>query len=54
MSVKDGIEMCSDAAKVKPEAKTIAIGAHMDSVFPAETDVKVRREGNVYWAPRHR
>lgn len=32
-------------------SKTIAIGAHMDSVFPAETDVKVRKEGNVYWAP---
>lgn len=29
-------------------SKTIAIGAHMDSVFPAETDVKVRKEGNVY------
>ncbi len=29
----------------------LALGAHMDSVFPAGTDVKVRREGNVYRAP---
>ena len=29
----------------------LAIGAHMDSVFAAGTDVKVRREGNIYRAP---
>lgn len=29
----------------------LAIGAHMDSVFPAGTDVKVRQEGNIYRAP---
>ena len=29
----------------------LALGAHMDSVFPAGTDVRVRREGNVYRAP---
>ena len=34
-----------------PEAPVLALGAHMDSVFPAGTDVKVRREGNVYRAP---
>ena len=29
----------------------LALGAHMDTVFPAGTDVKVRREGNIYRAP---
>ena len=29
----------------------LALGAHMDSVFPASTNVKVRREGNRYIAP---
>ena len=32
-------------------AKTIAIGAHIDTVFPIETDVTVRREGETYIAP---
>ena len=32
-------------------AKTIAIGAHIDTVFPIETDVTVRREGDTYIAP---
>jgi len=31
-------------------AKTIAIGAHIDTVFPIETDVTVRREGDTYIA----
>lgn len=26
----------------------LALGAHMDSVFPAGTDVKVRQEGRIY------
>lgn len=34
-----------------PEAPVLALAAHMDSVFPAGTDVKVRREGNVFHAP---
>ena len=29
----------------------LALGAHMDTVFPAGTDVKVRREGNIFRAP---
>lgn len=29
----------------------LALGAHMDSVFPAGTDVKVRQEGRIYHAP---
>lgn len=29
----------------------LALVAHIDTVFPAETDVTVRREGNVYTAP---
>lgn len=29
----------------------LALGAHMDSVFPAGTDVRVKREGNRYRAP---
>jgi len=29
----------------------LALGAHMDTVFPAGTDVKVRQEGNRYFAP---
>ena len=32
-------------------AKTIAIGAHIDTVFPIETDVTVKREGDTYIAP---
>lgn len=32
-------------------APVIAIGAHMDSVFPKGTDVKVKKEGNCYRAP---
>ena len=34
-----------------PEGPLLAIGAHMDTVFPAGTDVKVRREGNTYYGP---
>jgi len=32
-------------------ARTVAIAAHIDTVFPAETDVTVRREGDVFYAP---
>ena len=32
-------------------AKTIALGAHIDTVFPIETDVTVRRDGDTYIAP---
>lgn len=31
--------------------KTIAIGAHIDTVFPIETDVTVKRDGDVFTAP---
>jgi len=31
--------------------KTIALGAHIDTVFPIETDVSVKREGDTYIAP---
>ena len=31
--------------------KTIAMVAHIDTVFPLETDVKVRKEGDTYYAP---
>lgn len=34
-----------------PEAARIAIAAHLDTVFPAGTDVKVHKEGNRYCAP---
>ncbi len=34
-----------------PCAPRLAIGAHMDTVFPAGTDVSVRREGNTYYGP---
>lgn len=30
---------------------TLAIGAHMDTVFPEGTPIKVRQEGNRYYAP---
>ena len=30
---------------------TVAVAAHLDTVFPPETDVTVRREGNVFYAP---
>ena len=29
----------------------LALGAHMDTVFPAGTDVTVKKEGNIYRAP---
>ena len=31
--------------------KTIAMVAHIDTVFPLETNVKVRKEGDTYYAP---
>jgi len=31
--------------------KVIAIGAHMDTVFPEGTDVKVKKVGDTYYAP---
>jgi len=31
--------------------KTVAMVAHIDTVFPIETDVKVRKEGDTYYAP---
>lgn len=31
--------------------KTVALAAHIDTVFPIETDVTVRREGDTYIAP---
>ncbi len=34
-----------------PDAPLLAIGAHMDTVFPAGTDVTVHQEGNIYRAP---
>lgn len=35
----------------RPGGPVLALGAHLDSVFPAGTDVRVRREGNVLRAP---
>lgn len=35
----------------KGNGPVLALGAHMDTVSPAGTDVKVRREGNRYFAP---
>lgn len=35
----------------KAGGKTIAMAAHIDTVFPIETDVKVRKEGDTYFAP---
>ncbi|WP_262693238.1 M20/M25/M40 family metallo-hydrolase [Kordiimonas aquimaris] len=32
-------------------ARVVAIAAHLDTVFPADTDVTVRIEGNTYHAP---
>ncbi len=31
--------------------RVVAMGAHLDTVFPPETDVTVERDGNVYKAP---
>lgn len=36
---------------IDPNGPVIALGAHMDSVFPSGTNVKVRKEGNTYYAP---
>ena len=33
------------------EGPTLIIAAHMDTVFPAGTEIKVRREGSTYFAP---
>lgn len=33
------------------EPKTIALAAHLDTVFPIETDVTVKVEGDIYTAP---
>lgn len=35
----------------KGHGPILALGAHMDSVFPAGTDVRVKQEGNIYRAP---
>ena len=35
----------------KGNGPVLAIGAHMDTVFPAGTDVTVKQEGNRYFAP---
>lgn len=35
----------------KGNGPVLAIGAHMDTVFPAGTDVTVRQEGNRYYGP---
>ena len=35
----------------KGNGPVLAIGAHMDTVFPEGTPIKVRREGDRYWAP---
>lgn len=35
----------------KGRGPVLALGAHMDSVFPAGTDVRVKQEGNIYRAP---
>jgi tripeptide aminopeptidase len=32
-------------------ARTLAVSAHLDTVFPASTDVTVKREGNLFTAP---
>jgi len=37
--------------KGRTGSKTIALGAHIDTVFPIETDVTVRREGDIFYAP---
>lgn len=37
--------------KGKIGKKVIAIGAHMDTVFPEGTDVKVKKVGDTYYAP---
>jgi acetylornithine deacetylase/succinyl-diaminopimelate desuccinylase-like protein len=34
-----------------PDAKLIVVSAHLDTVFPEGTDVKVRREGDRLYAP---
>ncbi len=34
-----------------PEGPVLALAAHLDSVFPAGTDVRVKREGSIFRAP---
>lgn len=36
---------------VKSDGKFVVVSAHLDTVFPAGTDVKVRREGSKLYAP---
>lgn len=37
--------------KLHGQGPVLALGAHIDTVFPAGTDVKVRQEGNRYYGP---
>ena len=47
----DGIGNVIGVRKGKGNGPVLAIGAHMDTVFPEGTDVTVRREGNIYYGP---
>ncbi len=47
----DPIGNISGLRRGEPGGRTVAIIAHLDSVFPAETDVTVRQDGSIYSAP---
>ena len=43
--------MCSDCVRAPGSGPLIAIAAHLDTVFPEGTDVKVKREGIALMRP---
>ena len=47
----DEIGNCVGLLKGSENGPVIAMGAHMDTVFPEGTPIKVTQEGNVYHAP---
>ena len=47
----DGVGNVIARRKGTDGSRTVAVVAHIDTVFPIETDVTVRREGNVFYAP---
>ncbi|WP_371396801.1 M20/M25/M40 family metallo-hydrolase [Fretibacter rubidus] len=47
----DGVGNVIARRKGTEGGRTVAVVAHIDTVFPIETDVTVRRDGNVFYAP---
>ena len=48
---QDGIGNVMGRRRGTGNGATIVVAAHLDTVFPAGTDVRVRREGTKLFAP---